>query len=428
MTPPSRSIGGGCSTIARASSACTSRMLAERARRARCSAAQSMPASRRCSSGRRASAVAQLCEIARPRRAQRDAREDALEIAECAQQARAARRAARLSISASTACCRSSTGRRRAAAGAASGAARGRPSRSRCGRARRRACTPGAPLGCVVELEVAARRRVEQRRLSPRVFSAQAVAGAAARPSACRARMQQGSRRRAIASARSAQPKPARSRVPKLLAQRARARSQVEMPRRPLAAVNVVDAVGSCDGFAARAARPAQAARSRRQRFVAVGFEHAEAAARQVEPGEAEALRRRGTTQRRATCRGARSSSASSVTVPGVTTRTTLRSTGPLAVAGSPICSQIATDSPRRTSLREIAFDRVQRHAGHRNRLAGRLAARGQRDVEQPRGAPRIVEEQLVEVAHAIEQQRVRVLRLEAQVLLHDGRVGFERG
>jgi hypothetical protein len=44
------------------------------------------------------------------------------------------------------------------------------------------------------------------------------------------------------------------------------------------------------------------------------------------------------------------SSSASSVTVPGVTTRTTCRSTGPLAFAGSPICSQIATDSPLRTA------------------------------------------------------------------------------
>ncbi len=39
-----------------------------------------------------------------------------------------------------------------------------------------------------------------------------------------------------------------------------------------------------------------------------------------------------------------------SVTVPGVTTRTTLRSTGPLLVAGSPICSQMATDSPILTS------------------------------------------------------------------------------
>lgn len=35
----------------------------------------------------------------------------------------------------------------------------------------------------------------------------------------------------------------------------------------------------------------------------------------------------------------------------GVTIRTTLRSTGPLLVAGSPICSQMATDSPSCTSL-----------------------------------------------------------------------------
>ena len=39
------------------------------------------------------------------------------------------------------------------------------------------------------------------------------------------------------------------------------------------------------------------------------------------------------------------------VSVPGVTIRTTSRSTGPLLVAGSPICSQIATDTPCFTSL-----------------------------------------------------------------------------
>ena len=44
------------------------------------------------------------------------------------------------------------------------------------------------------------------------------------------------------------------------------------------------------------------------------------------------------------------SSSAASVSVPGVTMRTTLRSTGPLARAGSPICSAMATDSPIFTS------------------------------------------------------------------------------
>ncbi len=39
-------------------------------------------------------------------------------------------------------------------------------------------------------------------------------------------------------------------------------------------------------------------------------------------------------------------SSSASVSVPGVTTRTTLRSTGPLEAPTSPTCSQIATDSP----------------------------------------------------------------------------------
>ena len=40
-----------------------------------------------------------------------------------------------------------------------------------------------------------------------------------------------------------------------------------------------------------------------------------------------------------------------SVSVPGVTMRTTLRSTGPLLVEGSPICSQTATDSPSRSNF-----------------------------------------------------------------------------
>jgi hypothetical protein len=45
------------------------------------------------------------------------------------------------------------------------------------------------------------------------------------------------------------------------------------------------------------------------------------------------------------------SSSAASVSVPGVTMRATARSTGPLLVAGSPICSQMTTDSPSLTSF-----------------------------------------------------------------------------
>jgi hypothetical protein len=52
------------------------------------------------------------------------------------------------------------------------------------------------------------------------------------------------------------------------------------------------------------------------------------------------------------------SSSAESVSVPGVTMRVTLRSTGPFDVFGSPICSQIATDSPSFDEPGEVLLDR----------------------------------------------------------------------
>jgi len=78
--------------------------------------------------------------------------------------------------------------------------------------------------------------------------------------------------------------------------------------------------------------------------------------------------------------------------------------------------------------LGEVALDRVHRHAGHHHRLAGRLAARGERDVEQAVRLAGVVEEQLVEVAHPVEHQRVRMVRLDAQVLLHHRRVGRQRG
>ena len=42
--------------------------------------------------------------------------------------------------------------------------------------------------------------------------------------------------------------------------------------------------------------------------------------------------------------------------------------------------------------------------------------------------APCVVEEQLVEVPHAVQQEGVRVLGLDAQVLLHHGRVPTQTG
>ena len=47
-------------------------------------------------------------------------------------------------------------------------------------------------------------------------------------------------------------------------------------------------------------------------------------------------------------------------------------------------------------------------------RLASRLTAHGQRDVDQAVDLAGIVVEQLVKVAHAVEHQGVRVLRLDA--------------
>ncbi len=83
--------------------------------------------------------------------------------------------------------------------------------------------------------------------------------------------------------------------------------------------------------------------------------------------------------------------------------------------------------------LGQIALGGVIGHTGHRDRPPGGLAALGQRDVEQGGGALGVVVEQFVEVAHPIEQQHARMLRLDAQILLHHRRVlrcggNFARG
>ena len=67
----------------------------------------------------------------------------------------------------------------------------------------------------------------------------------------------------------------------------------------------------------------------------------------------------------------------------------------------------------------EIGIEGDRGYTRHRDGRAGRGTALGERDVEQLGGAPRVLVEHLVEIAHAIEQEHVRVLRLDAQVLLH---------
>ncbi len=75
---------------------------------------------------------------------------------------------------------------------------------------------------------------------------------------------------------------------------------------------------------------------------------------------------------------------------------------------------------------REIAFQGVVRYAGHGDGQACRFAALGEGEIEQGRPAPGILEEELVEVPHAIEQEMIRVLGLDAQVLLHHRRMAIE--
>ncbi len=100
----------------------------------------------------------------------------------------------------------------------------------------------------------------------------------------------------------------------------------------------------------------------------------------------------------------------------------------PLAGGGIP---HLFADGGRFAELHQlgqIALDGVIGHPRHRNGAARRLAAFGEGDVEQLGGLAGIVIEQLVEVAHPVEQQDLRVLGLEAKVLLHHGRVGAQIG
>ena len=73
--------------------------------------------------------------------------------------------------------------------------------------------------------------------------------------------------------------------------------------------------------------------------------------------------------------------------------------------------------------LGQIAVKRMKRHPGHRHRHPGGLPTLRQRDAQQARGFLGIAKKHLVEIPHAVEHQRVGVVRLEGEVLDHHGRV-----
>ena len=69
----------------------------------------------------------------------------------------------------------------------------------------------------------------------------------------------------------------------------------------------------------------------------------------------------------------------------------------------------------------------MHRHAAHRDVITEVFATFGQGDVESFCRRDCVVEEEFVKVAHPVEQQRRRVVRLDFQILGHhrgDGGVG----
>ena len=76
----------------------------------------------------------------------------------------------------------------------------------------------------------------------------------------------------------------------------------------------------------------------------------------------------------------------------------------------------------RRDQLVQILVRAHHRHAAHRDVGAVVLAAPGQHDVECARRDLGVLEEQLVEIAHPVEQEAIRVGRLDLQILFHHWR------
>ena len=74
----------------------------------------------------------------------------------------------------------------------------------------------------------------------------------------------------------------------------------------------------------------------------------------------------------------------------------------------------------------EVVVSGAHRHAAHRDVLALMFAPLGERDAERARGDLSVLEEQLVEIAHAVEQQAVFVGRLNLQKLRHHRRGAVE--
>ncbi len=81
-----------------------------------------------------------------------------------------------------------------------------------------------------------------------------------------------------------------------------------------------------------------------------------------------------------------------------------------------------------RDQLLEIILRGVDGHAAERNVVALIFAAPGEHDAERGGGDLGVLEEHLVEIAHAVEQQVAGVERLQLEILPHGWRRGGEDG
>ena len=115
------------------------------------------------------------------------------------------------------------------------------------------------------------------------------------------------------------------------------------------------------------------------------------------------------------------------MSVPGVTRRITSRRTTDLPPRFSRFrrVLDLLADGDAdalRDQLLQVLVGGVDRHAAHRDVGALMLAALGQRDAERARGDLGVVEEHLVEIAHPVEQQAIRIGGLDLEILRHHRR------
>ena len=75
--------------------------------------------------------------------------------------------------------------------------------------------------------------------------------------------------------------------------------------------------------------------------------------------------------------------------------------------------------APRADQTGEVILRRMDRNAAHRDRRAAVFAPAGERDIEHAGGNFRVFEEQLEEIAHAVEQQAATGLCLQRKILRH---------